>query len=203
MAERFNLGDIVRLKALGEEHYYIVVDHVDYSQESDEQPNIKNGIMLIYPVKRSPKVEYMDSSELGYVAEFKSKDYQLLMEYIKKSREREGWFEQPEYLRIIGDDTIKYTGSAVKKVKEPEKPVKFGDKEIQQILNNNHVEIVTEEYVGRMNTHLDLLLLAIEQGDEANIKLQKEQLEKVRSKLMELEYFQLAQRRSGISIKIK
>ena len=205
MATQFGLGDIVSLKLLGEKHYYIVVDHVDYSQESDEQPNIKNGVMLIYPVIQIPKVEYVDEKELVHVAKFKSKDYVMLMQYIKKERERAGWFVQPEYLRIVGDDTIKYAknGGVVKAVKPPENKAKFGDTEIRRILNSNHTEIVMEEYVNRMNTHLDLLSLAIANGDENNIELQKEQLEKVRQKLMELEYFKLSERRSGTSLKIK
>jgi hypothetical protein len=207
LARGFELGDIVSLRLLGEKHYYIIVDHVDYSQEGDEQPNIKHGTMLIYPVIQSPKVEYVDENELNHVADFKSRDYKMLMEYIKKERERAGWFVQPEYLRIVGDDTIKYaTNGGVKEVVKPvqkKKVVKYGETEIRKILNNNHTEIVTEEYVGRMNTHLDLLSLAIEKGDDDNIKLQMEQLEKVRAKLMELEYFKLSERRNGTSIKIK
>lgn len=193
MAVQFRLGDIVKSKVLGEEHYHIVVDHVDYSQESDEQPNVKVGTMLIYPVIQNPKIEYMSENELLHVAKFKSKDYKLLMEYIKKERERFGLFVQPEYLRIVGDDTIKYANNdgTVKQVMPPEKKVKFGNVEIRKILNNNHTEIVIEEYVGRMNIHLDLLSMAIANDDEKNTELQKQQLEKVRQKLMELEYFKL------------
>lgn len=199
LARRFGLGDIVSLKMLGERRYYIVVDHVDYSQEGDEQPNIKNGIILVYPIIQNPKIEYMDSSELVHISKFKSRDYRILMEYIEKEREKAGWFTQPEYLRIVGDDTIKYANNGevreVRQGKPPEKKNTFGGRDIEMILNDNHTEILTEEYIGRMNIHLELLHIAIQHGDEANIKLQKEQLEKVRNKLIELEYFKLSQRR--------
>lgn len=50
-------------------------------------------------------------------------------------------------------------------------------------------EIAIETMYGYMNYHLELLHRAINDSDNVEITFQKEQLEKVRQRLLELEYF--------------
>lgn len=177
---KFKLGDIVKYKLLGENHYYVITDIADYTQEDDEHPEIECEIALIYPIYHSQTIETISQDELEMVAEFKSRDYDLLIDYIEKERERK-----------------KYSPNRVEPVKRD------GEKEIRKILEDNGAEIQTELFIGKMNTHLELLLNAINEKNKKEIKFHKEQLEEIRKKLMELEYFQLEQRRSGVSIRIK
>lgn len=197
---KFKLGDIVNLKLLGEAHYYIITGFTDYTQEDDEQPDIDCDMILIYPISKLEVVETINQEELNLVAGFKSKDYNVLMDYISRERERMGIFIEPEYLRIVNHDG-KPVVNKTKKVER--KMTNFGEKDIQKMMNNNDAEIKIETFVGKMNDHLDLLSKAIEEENTDEINSQKEHLEEVRKTLMELEYFQLSKRRSGTSIKVK
>lgn len=177
---KFKLGDIVKYKLLGENCYYVITDIANYTQEDDEHPEIECEIALIYPISNLQTIETIGQDELEMVAEFKSRDYILLMDYIQKERERKG--RLPSRVEPV---------------------IRDGEKEIRKILEDNGAEIQTELFVGKMNTHLELLLNAINEKDKKEIKFHKEKLEEIRKKLMELEYFQLEQRRNGVSIRIK
>src|SRR6185437_7721859 len=168
-------------KLLGEAHYYIITGFTDYTQEDDEQPDIDCDMILIYPISKLEVVETINQEELNLVARFKSKDYNVLMDYISRERERMGIFIEPEYLRIVNHDGE----PVVNKTKKVErKMTNFGERDIQRMMDNNDAEIKIETFVGKMNDHLDLLSKAIEEENTDEINSQKEHLEEVRKTLM-------------------
>lgn len=199
--KRFNVGDIVRLKLLGDAHYYIVTDFIDFSVD-EKDINVNYEIVLIYPVLENPKIENMIHKELVGVANFKSNDYKVLMDYIIRERIARGFKDIPDNIEhvILGEvKKPKLTGGEknelmpinkyLKPTKPKAKPKKFGIKEINEILNDTKVDDRIEELIVEMDNVLDSLNESIKNKDDENIKIHKERLENIKRELMELEYF--------------
>lgn len=104
--KRFNVGDIVKLKLLGEAHYYMVTDFIDFSA-NEKDINVDYDIVLIYPVLENPKIEYTIHKELVKVADFKSKEYKVLMDYIVKERIARGFKDIPDNIKHVVLDEVK------------------------------------------------------------------------------------------------
>lgn len=201
--KRFNVGDIVRLKLLGDAHYYIVTDFIDFSVD-EKDINVDYEIVLIYPVIENPKIENMIHKELVGVASFESKDYRVLMDYIIRERIARGFKDIPdniEHVILSEVKKLKLTGEeknelipinkSFRPAKPKAKPKKFGIKEINAILNDTKTDDRIEELIVEMDNVLDSLNESIKNKDDENIKLHKEKLENIKRELIELEYFTL------------
>ncbi len=202
--KRFNVGDIVRLKLLGDAHYYMVTDFIDFLAANEKDIDVDYEIVLIYPVLKNPKIENMIHEELVKVADFKSKDYRILMDYIIRERIARGFKDIPDNIEhVILDDVKKpkfvgekknelmSTNKSSRPVKSEVKPKKFGIKEINAILNDTKTDNRIEELKVEMDNVLDSLNESIKNKDDENIKLHKDKLENIRRELMELEHFTL------------
>jgi hypothetical protein len=215
--QEFKIGDIVKLKATQEIAYFIVTDVADFTQEGAELPDIECEVGQIYPVTVSFELELLNQNHLEIVARHETKESRMMLDFLKKEREKLGVFDKPIYIDIIDYnlgrvefEEIELTDGTKVSVVEPSKknyPMvispKFGEREIKSILKDTHIEDAIDTYAERMDTHLDLLNIALQEGDTEEIEFQKSQLEKVRQKLMEFEYFKLSTRPNGMSIKIK
>lgn len=185
----FKKGDIVKWKNIVAVEYFVVEDVLDLSLEEDEQPYIEYEIAQIFPVKKDMKTDVVHPEHLELVAkEEDGTHYQNIIDFVKRERERKGWFDTPKK-------------PPVKKPKEIK--VKFGEKEIKKILSDTKADKQLDAYLGKMDMHLKLLHKAIEKDDMNAIDLHKQKLEEIRQKLMELEYFQMEERIKGLSTKIK
>lgn len=192
---RYNIGDIVKLKMLeGDNHYYMVTDFVDFSVKGEEELSIYDigdkkldvdyEIVLIYPVEENPQIENTVHQELRRVAQFKSREYDIIIDYMVRERSRVGYPIIPKNIKhVVGHK------SDVKKVKMPKTTKKFGIAEINDILESDATDNKIKEFVEKMDKQLDFLNEAIKNKDEENIKLHKSNLEEIRQTLMELEYF--------------
>lgn len=187
--KKFNVGDIVSMKMLqGEEHYYMVIGETDLTKKGDKKLDVDYDIVIIYPIENNPVIETMIHDELKLEAEYKSKEYELILQDVARKREHLGLPTFPKSINhVIGEDNVNKPKKLALPPATPKK--KFGMKEINAIMRDNHGEKKIEVYKEKMDTHLELLHKAIEEGNEEQIKLQKGQLEKVRQTLMELEYF--------------
>lgn len=116
--KRFNVGDIVKLKLLGDEHYYMVTDFIDFSA-NEKDIDVDYDIVLIYPVLENPKIEYMIHEELVKVADFKSKEYKVLMDYIIEERIARGFKYIPDNIKHVFLDEAKKPKLAGEKKDEP------------------------------------------------------------------------------------
>lgn len=190
--KRFNVGDIVKSKFLEETHYYIVTDSIDFSA-NEKDIDIDYEIVLIYPVFENPKIKNMTHEKLVKVADFKSRDYGILMDYIIRERIARGFKNIPDNIKhvVLGekDDKPMSISKSSKPVKSKVKPKKFGVKEINAILNETKTDNRIEELKVEMDNVLDSLNESIKNKDDENIKLHKERLKNIRRELMELEYF--------------
>lgn len=202
--KRFNVGDIVRLKLLGDAHYYMVTDFIDFLAANEKDIDVDYEIVLIYPILKNPKIENMIHEELVKVADFKSKDYRILMDYIIRERIARGFKDIPDNIehvilddvkkpRLVGEkkNELMSTNKSSRPVKAKMKPKKFGIKEINAILNDTKTDNRIEELKIEMDNVLDSLNESIKNKDDENIKLHKEKLENIRRELMELEHFTL------------
>ena len=115
--KRFNVGDIVKLKLLGDEHYYMVTDFIDFSK-NEKDIDVDYDIVLIYPVLENPKIEYMIHEELVKVADFKSKEYKVLMDYIIEERIARGFKYTPDNIKHVVLDEVKKPKLACEKKDE-------------------------------------------------------------------------------------
>lgn len=209
----YNIGDIVRFSGDDRVIYYMITDILDFEKEngeSNEKADVYYVISSVYPVGSRVSKTSLDSS-LIMVARDKSFDHRLLVEYIEKERIKKGKVEDGladtfggyEVAFDVAVNSPTSTKNNNDKTAIHKKVEKFGEEEIQGILEDNHGDLMVEEYEGKMNTYLELLLKAINEGDEEEAKLQKERLEEVRKVLLGLDYFQLEKRRDGISIKTR
>ena len=204
MEEKFNIGDIVKLKLLGDAHYYMITDSIDLTQKGEEEIDVDYDMVIIYPIIENPIIETMIHDELEVVAEFESRDYQLLLDYIMRERQILGYSVLPQDVGriVVGRATkrqepIDYAKdiNQVKKPIKKDKKVEFGLKEIDAIMKDevgqNNINLQRE----RMDIHLDLLHKAMGNDDKKQIDFHKEKLAEIRLILMELEYFNLGKRR--------
>lgn len=200
--ERYNIGDIVKLKMLeGDNHYYMVTDFVDFSVKDGDNPlsiyevgkkkrlDVDYEIVLIHPVEDNPPIENTMHDELTRIATFKSREYDLIIDYMYKERFKMGYSSVPQNIKhVMGGMSAKPTKK--KTVKNPKvKSTKFGMAEINDILNDDSADEKIKEFIKEMDKHLDLLGKAMKDEGEEEIKVQKERLEEIRQTLMELEYF--------------
>ena len=201
MKNAFNLGDIVSMRIIGDEHYYMITDHVDFTSGDGKIVDIDYEVVLLYPTTREPVPENIMHDELEVVAKFNSEEYKEIMEFVAINRTRNGCREFPNEIEHIAYDLDEvlsvYEKNPFKVVKE------FGAKEIKEILEDTKGQEQVDLYVDRMNIHLGLLHEAINKGDTEQIEFNKTKLEEVRQTLIELEYFPLAKRRAGVHTRIK
>ena len=187
--KRFGIGDIVKLKLLGDAHYYIITDFIDFSTE--DKLSVDYEIVLIYPIQKNPPIEIMAHDELEIVSKFGSRDYTSLIDFIIRERQIHNFHELPKaveeaiMLREVEEYEIKPVTQSTKDFKMPTM------KEIKKMLNSTKAEERIKKLESELNNLLDLLNEAIKNKNEKDIKVYKEKLEVVRRKLIELEYFSL------------
>jgi hypothetical protein len=214
--QEFKIGDIVKLKSTQDITYFIVTDVVDFSKEGDEQPNIECEVGQIYPVDKRFSLNLVNQENLEIVARYNTKESKMMLDFLKREREKLGMFDYPIYIDIVKHnlgqvefEEIELKDGTKASVVEPAKknsPItikpKFGEKEIKAILKDTQAQDEIDTYVEYMDAYLDLLNKALQNGDKKEIEFRKSQLEKVRQKLMELEYFKFVTRPNVMSIKI-
>lgn len=191
--KRFGIGDIVKLKLLGDAHYYIITDFIDFSTE--DKLSVDYEIVLIYPIQKNPPIEIIAHDELEIVSKFGSRDYTSLIDFIIRERQIHKFHELPKaveeaiMLREVEDEIKNHI---IKPVTQSTKDFKMPTmKEIKKMLNSTKAEERIERLESELNNLLDLLSESIKNKNEKDIKVYKEKLEVVRRKLIELEYFSL------------
>lgn len=214
----FKKGDIVKMKLLGDAHYYMVTEILGQLVEDGEFISADYEIMLLFPISKTISIENMIHEELEEVAGYESRDYELIMDYIIKERNRQGIFTFPKKIEDIAlgvDNTSihkdKTKAEPTKQAIEPKeaKPSvkakkvekKFGMNEIDAILKDTTLQDKMDLNVEKMDAHLELLSKAIKEDNLEEIESNKKALEEIRQTLMELEYFQLEVRRKGYSLR--
>ena len=234
---KVELGDIVKLKdRYGNDGldgaYYIITDYADFTEESDEQPDVDCEMMQVYPALETPEIAIIHIEKIEIVCANGDAEYEIMLKHIAKDRERNGWYDEPEYFAYLktngtpeyrkllneiiqgGNATpllnkrswYKQDGTRFKtntSTKNNNVKQEYNEKDIAEILADETSQNQIEVYTERLDNHLDLLHKAILENDAGQIDLQKSKLEEVRRTLMELEYFTLNKRRSGTSINIK
>jgi hypothetical protein len=205
----FKIGDIVKVKGFNETmEYFIVTDTIDFTKKGADKPDIECEIGQIFPVTNNFEVFSLNQDRLEIVARKNMKENKMMIDFVIKERQNVlGDYNEPVFLQIIKNNLGQVATNYQPVVAPINKPAivkpKFGEREIKKILDDTKTQDEIDAYVEHMDIHLSLLHTAIENNDEDDINFQKTQLEKVRQRLMELEYFQLEKRRSGVSIKIK
>jgi hypothetical protein len=202
----FQLGDIVRIKRFSDRVYYMVTDVADFSVEGDEQPDIECELIRIFPVSAITHVEMLDQNELALVAGKEDKEHDIILNFIRKERSMRGIHGEPDWetrIKLTNTPAYQEEVNGYKEVTPPVVVKKVTANDIKRIVEDDTTDKQIEIYVERMDTHLTLLHIAIKNNQPQEIELQKSKLKEVRNKLMELEYFQMAQRRNGTSINIK
>lgn len=212
--KKFELGDIVKVGQSRTEEYFIVTDVADFTMDAeDSYPDIDYELYRIYPVSRGSVVQIESQDMLRIVAKNGVKEHKMMIDYIMKEREIKGIFGEPDFSRRIRlTDTPAYQEEVEKslrkdeykgelkeklqaeieinKVEEPQ-PAKFGEEDFDNLWNSDIGQKQVDDLLAKMDTHLDLLHKAKAKNNHKDVAFQKEQLEKVRQGLMELEYFQL------------
>lgn len=212
----FGIGDIVKFKGYSDVEYYIVTDIIDFTEEGDENPDIECELGQIFPVENNFSLDLINQDKLELLSKFNTKENDMMIDFLIKEREKLGIFGKPIYMDIVENNLgildLEEEDAPVKEAVKPEKSKniypsiakpRFGEKEIKRILDDTKADEKTNTYSERMNVHLDLLNKAMNDGDEKEVEFQKAQLEKVRNKLMELEYFKMATRMKGVSLRVK
>lgn len=202
---KFKKGDIVRDKRSnkGFRNLYIIVDLLLDKDEFDGTVvDTVYDVIKIYPIdSRVDKLISIEEGDVSILAKNGSNEKRVVIESIKTERKAYN-LDIPKYLLHVDYDEI---DKEVKNVNNEEnievkqkvkvKTKKFNDKNIIKILADETTKKQMDIYVEKMNLHLDLLNTALNNNNDKEISFQKEQLEKVRQKLMELEYFKLNNRR--------
>lgn len=191
--KRFGIGDIVKLKLLGDAHYYIITDFIDFSTE--DKLSVDYEIVLIYPIQKNPPIEIMAHDELEIVSKFGSRDYISLIDFIIRERQIHRFHELPKAVEeaiMLREVEEEIKNHIIKPVTQSTKDFKMPTmKEIEKMLNSTKAEERIKKLEGELNNLLDLLNESIKNKNEKDIKVYKEKLEVVRRKLIELEYFSL------------
>lgn len=191
--KRFGIGDIVKLKLLGDAHYYIITDFIDFSTE--DKLSVDYEIVLIYPIQKNPPIEIMAHDELEIVSKFGSRDYTSLIDFIIRERQIHNFHELPKAVEeaiMLREVEEEIKNHIIKPVTQSTKDFKMPTmKEIKKMLNSTKAEERIKKLESELNNLLDLLNEAIKNKNEKDIKVYKEKLEVVRRKLIELEYFSL------------
>lgn len=200
--EKYKKGDIVSFKLLaGEEHYYMIRDVMDWTEGLDEDELdegdkvVSYDIVLLYPVSANPPIENMIHEELNLEADFKSRQYEFVMQLVTRSRSRFGLPMVPKNLQhIVADMTIKPAGEVMfndDKRLSP-KPKKENIKmDLNAIFEDRTNEDMMAMFEEKMDSHLEFLHKALKDGDTEQAELQKKELERIRKELMSLEFFPL------------
>lgn len=191
--KRFGIGDIVKLKLLGDAHYYIITDFIDFSTE--DELSVDYEIVLIYPIQKNPPIEIIAHDELEIVSKFGSRDYTSLIDFIIRERQIHRFHELPKAVEeaiMLREVEEEIKNHIIKPVTQSTKDFKMPTmKEIEKMLNSTKAEERIKKLEGELNNLLDLLNESIKNKNEKDIKVYKEKLEVVRRKLIELEYFSL------------
>lgn len=196
---KYDVGDIVRLKRLQDDnHYYIVTGVTDLSDK--DNLDFDYDMYLIFPVYENHTMESMIHSELELVADYDSRDYHTLINYVLKNRDARNLSLPIKVEEIIKGISAVGTKEAVKEVKVKKS---FSMSDIEDIMKDDTSQKKIDSHVEEMNNYLESLGEAIKNGDEEQIKHNKTKLEEVRQTLMELEYFQLAKRRRGTHTRVR
>lgn len=193
----FEIDDIVKFIWTDDGNYYFkIVDISDFSfidEHDDIIEDFEYKLERIYPITNINIFEFGTHEELDIVAKNNSSEHKLIIEYIEEIKESYSKYSHED--KDKDKDNFKHVTETKNdknnKNNKKKKSIKFGEKEIKKILDNDKADILMEEYIGRMNTHLELLSKAISEDNLEKINFQKEQLKKVRDVLMELEYFGL------------
>jgi hypothetical protein len=199
----FHIGDIVKVKGFNDKvEYFVVTDTADFTKEGATKPDIECEIGQIFPITRKFELFTLNQDRLEIVARRKTKENTMMIDFIIKERQvKLGEYGEPMFIQVVKHNLgeIEFEEGVTMKVAEPKrksnlpavaKP-KFGEREIKALLNDDTTQKQMEVYIERLDLHLELLHQAMQDNDEETIELQKYQLEKVRQKLMELEYFGL------------
>jgi hypothetical protein len=196
----FQIGDIVKVKGFNEKvEYFIVTDTADFTQEGATKPDIECEIGQIFPITSKFDLFNLNQDRLELVAGKQTKENAMMIDFIIKERQvKLGEYGEPMFVTVIKHNLgqIEFEEGVTMKVAEPIRKnarPKFGERELKALMNDKTGEKTMEVYIERMDTHLELLHKAIQENDEEAIELQKYQLDQVRLKLMQLEYFGLKQ----------
>ena len=197
---KFGVGDIVENVSNNSDRttLYMVTDVVCLS---DAAPTTYE-IVQIYPILLNEMVGIVEESRLRLYAKLYSSGHLATLSEIRLERKKKGLPPDSESVEIALE--MAKINTQYEKQSENEKPkskksakkkAKFDANGIKRILSDDTAEKQVEEYKERLDQHLKLLFVAMTNNDEKEIEFQKSQLEKVRQALMELEYFQMVDKK--------
>ena len=198
----YDLGDIVRVNSL-EDNYYLI-EHVEayYNDDFSLVEDADYSLIMLHPKADTLPSEDFCHNELSLVARFDDGDFWELINYFEKERQTKGFFEYPEYMKLI--DSLKESEDELiehfyKLHVDPTKTDKADNESYEDIfedmMRSDEGGKRVSTYINRMNMHLELLFEAMNKDDEEQVVFQKGKLEEVRQVLMELDYFSLEERR--------
>ncbi len=186
-----NIGDIVYFK-----NDVSVTKTFFLISEIDEDGLCK--IVGIYPITASDE-EYTALPEgLKLFARANSKDHSEVLIFIVAERRRRNMDISSQLLKYINEDSDNSNNQNLNQTKDINpinKQRKFDSREFIKSFKSIKPERTMESHVMDMNRNLDLLSEAIKNGNKDDIEFLKEELEKIRRVLMELEYFPLVRKR--------
>ena len=170
---KFKIGDIVKPRHTKETVYYIVIDVADFTQQGGK-PDVDYETMLIFPVEsRISNVDIFTEDSLMPVSRTNEKKYKTILDFVRKEREKKGWFEEPDYIKAIKDNR-----NAIQLVTKQEKKVVAVIPPRHDIVYYNKIDNV-DECLDALN---DLDTLHKLFGDEAYLQLK----DMVRKRIQEL-----------------
>lgn len=112
---KFYIKDIVSMKE-NEDVLFMVVDYMDFTESISNGKNIIDidyELMQIYPVQKDSKYATVSQNDLMIKEKRGSRNYELLLGFINKDREKNGFYGTPDFIQV-SDRNIKTIANAEK-----------------------------------------------------------------------------------------
>jgi hypothetical protein len=168
----FSIKDMVRLKE-DDKVLFMVVDYADFTQPATNgKPiiDIDYELMQIYPISKNSKYSTVGQNDLEIKEPYGTRNYQLLMSFIQKDREKKGWYGTPDFIEIAESNLKSIANAEVRTVGE--------NKKMEDVIRYDLIDTV-DKCLDALN---DLTALHKSFGDEAYLTIRevvKERLEKL------------------------
>jgi predicted GNAT family acetyltransferase len=209
MSQIHTVGDIVSIHGYENDVFVVADSTIDEHFEDYEDEEIEYEVHRIFPIYDDEALAsilvVVDEDISGCLARAGTQYAFDMYAHTIKKRQELFIYREPEWLRMIGFSLKDFTNDIEDgKISAPNrKPVKFNKDAFTRMMSSEEAEDKIEIFTEKMDTHLTLLHKALQEENQKEIDFQKEQLGKVRDELMQLEYFKMADRRDGTSLRVK
>lgn len=175
----YKIGDVIKRKN-GNDSLFMIVDIVTpegVEKDIDLSGNIFYETMKIFPIEKVSQYLLVDSNDVVLHTENGVTEHKILLQFIKKEREKRGWFDIPDFIQVAEQNIVNKFAKA-----SAEALMNTGEVKVKIV--QKKYDVIRYDLINSVDECLDAIndlnILYEMFGDEAYIQLKELVAERIK-----------------------